>query len=204
MDGSASSAGRARPPLAHRHRAPHSRARRGWRHRRLPGAHQPPRNGLGMTVHIFISLQNQTEQRLEAFEAAVAASPSVIGCDLMSGEDDYLLTVLARDLADYERIHKQELSALRRHAAAVELRPARGEGPPDSRPAPSGHKKPRQQFPRGSPEQRQPADGPACCVAQARPQIITSNLHVFGAFAGESVTYLSAIRAITTFVRRRS
>ena len=29
--------------------------------------------GLGMTVHIFISLQNQTEQRLEAFEAAVAA-----------------------------------------------------------------------------------------------------------------------------------
>ena len=30
----------------------------------------------------------------------------------MSGEDDYVLTVLARDLADYERIHKQELSRL--------------------------------------------------------------------------------------------
>lgn len=68
--------------------------------------------GLEMTVHIFISLQNQSEQRLEAFEAAVAASPSVIGCELMSGEDDYLLTVLARDLADYERIHKEELSRL--------------------------------------------------------------------------------------------
>ena len=68
--------------------------------------------GLEMTVHIFISLQNQTEQHLEAFEAAVAAAPSVIGCEMMSGEDDYLLTVLARDLADYERIHKQELSRL--------------------------------------------------------------------------------------------
>lgn len=68
--------------------------------------------GLEMTVHIFISLQNQSEQRLEAFEAAVDASPSVIGCELMSGEDDYLLTVLARDLADYERIHKEELSRL--------------------------------------------------------------------------------------------
>jgi Lrp/AsnC family transcriptional regulator, leucine-responsive regulatory protein len=68
--------------------------------------------GLEMTVHVFISLQNQTEQRLEAFEAAVAAAPSIIGCELMSGEDDYLLTVLARDLADYERIHKQELSRL--------------------------------------------------------------------------------------------
>ena len=68
--------------------------------------------GLEMTVLIFISLQNQSEQRLEAFEAAVASSPSVIGCQLMSGEDDYVLTVLARDLADFERIHKQELQRL--------------------------------------------------------------------------------------------
>ncbi|MCC7251664.1 Lrp/AsnC family transcriptional regulator [Hyphomicrobium sp.] len=68
--------------------------------------------GLEMTVLVFISLQNQSEQRLEAFEAAVIAAPSVIGCQLMSGEDDYVLTVLARDLADYERIHKQELSRL--------------------------------------------------------------------------------------------
>lgn len=68
--------------------------------------------GLETTVHVFISLQNQTEQRLEAFEAAVAAAPSVIACELMSGEDDYLLTVLARDLAHYEQIHRQELSKL--------------------------------------------------------------------------------------------
>ncbi len=30
----------------------------------------------------------------------------------MSGEDDYIVTVLARDLADFERIHKNELSRL--------------------------------------------------------------------------------------------
>ena len=68
--------------------------------------------GLEMTVLIHISLQNQSEQQLEAFEAAVIASPSIICCQLMSGEDDYVLTVLARDLADFERIHKQELSRL--------------------------------------------------------------------------------------------
>lgn len=68
--------------------------------------------GLAITVHIFISLQNQTERHLEDFEAAVAASPSVIRCEMMSGEDDYFLTVFARDLADFERIHKQELSRL--------------------------------------------------------------------------------------------
>ena len=31
---------------------------------------------------------------------------------MMSGEDDYLITVLARDLADFERIHKEQLSRL--------------------------------------------------------------------------------------------
>lgn len=68
--------------------------------------------GLAMTIVISISLQSQSEDRLEAFEAAVAAAPSIVSCQLMSGEDDYLLTVLARDLADFERIHKQELARL--------------------------------------------------------------------------------------------
>jgi DNA-binding Lrp family transcriptional regulator len=68
--------------------------------------------GLSMTVIISISLDSQSEERLKAFEAAVVAAPSVMTCQMMSGEDDYLLTVLARDLADYERIHRQELSRL--------------------------------------------------------------------------------------------
>jgi DNA-binding Lrp family transcriptional regulator len=68
--------------------------------------------GLAMTIVISISLQSQSEDRLEAFEAAVAAAPSIVSCQMMSGEDDYLLTVLARDLADFERIHKQELARL--------------------------------------------------------------------------------------------
>lgn len=68
--------------------------------------------GLTMTAIVFISLRNQTEELIEAFEKAAAAAPSVIGCQLMSGEDDYIVTVLARDLSDFERIHKSELSRL--------------------------------------------------------------------------------------------
>jgi DNA-binding Lrp family transcriptional regulator len=68
--------------------------------------------GLGMTVIVHIGLTSQNEDLLEAFETAVAAAPSVVSCRLMSGEDDYLLTVLARDLADYERIHKEQLARL--------------------------------------------------------------------------------------------
>lgn len=68
--------------------------------------------GLTMTVVVAISLRNQTEELITAFEKAAAAAPSVISCQLMSGEDDYIVTVLARDLADFERIHKLELSRL--------------------------------------------------------------------------------------------
>ena len=42
-----------------------------------------------------------------AFEQAAAAAPSIVSCYMMSGQDDYLITVLARDLADFERIHKE-------------------------------------------------------------------------------------------------
>jgi DNA-binding Lrp family transcriptional regulator len=68
--------------------------------------------GLTMTVMVSISLKSQSEERLAAFEKAVAAASSIVSCHLMSGEDDYVLTILARDLADFERIHKEELSRL--------------------------------------------------------------------------------------------
>lgn len=68
--------------------------------------------GLGMTVIVHVGLNSQSEDVLKAFEAAVARAPSVVSCRLMSGEDDYLVTVMARDLADYERIHKEQLSRL--------------------------------------------------------------------------------------------
>jgi DNA-binding Lrp family transcriptional regulator len=68
--------------------------------------------GLTMMVMVSISLKSQSEERLVAFEKAVAAAGSIVSCHLMSGEDDYVLTVLARDLADFERIHKEEISRL--------------------------------------------------------------------------------------------
>jgi DNA-binding Lrp family transcriptional regulator len=68
--------------------------------------------GLGMTVIVHVGLNSQNEDVLKAFEQAAAAAPSVVSCHLMSGEDDYLVTVMARDLADFERIHKEQLSRL--------------------------------------------------------------------------------------------
>lgn len=68
--------------------------------------------GLTMMAIVQISLKSQNEELLAAFEKAAAAAPSIISCHMMSGEDDYTITVLARDLADFERIHKEQLSRL--------------------------------------------------------------------------------------------
>ena len=68
--------------------------------------------GLTMMVVVQISLKSQSEDLLAAFEKAATAAPAVISCHMMSGEDDYIITVLARDLADFERIHKEQLSRL--------------------------------------------------------------------------------------------
>jgi DNA-binding Lrp family transcriptional regulator len=68
--------------------------------------------GLGTTVIVRITLESQSEDALQAFEAAVAKCPSVIRCLLMSGSDDYLVTILARGIEDFEQIHKTQLSRL--------------------------------------------------------------------------------------------
>jgi DNA-binding Lrp family transcriptional regulator len=75
--------------------------------------------GLSTTVLVRIALDSQAEEALRAFEAGVVKCPSVTRCFLMSGSDDYLAIVLARDIEDYERIHRSELSRLP-HVARIQ------------------------------------------------------------------------------------
>lgn len=65
-----------------------------------------------MMVIVHISLSGQFARTLAEFEAAVKRCPNVLVCYLMSGEYDYILRVAAKDLEDYERIHRDWLSAL--------------------------------------------------------------------------------------------
>jgi DNA-binding Lrp family transcriptional regulator len=75
--------------------------------------------GLGVTVIVRLALDSQSEEALAAFEKAVARCPSVLRCFLMSGADDYLLTVVASDVEDFENVHKSQLSRLP-HVARIQ------------------------------------------------------------------------------------
>lgn len=59
---------------------------------------------LDLTVNAFtfVTLEKQNEATLEGFVAAVSKLPQVMECYLMTGESDYLLRIVARDLADFQ------------------------------------------------------------------------------------------------------
>jgi Lrp/AsnC family leucine-responsive transcriptional regulator len=63
-------------------------------------------------VFVEITLSGQSEDLLDAFEAAVRDCPEVMECYLMAGDADYLLRVVAADAQDYERIHRTRLARL--------------------------------------------------------------------------------------------
>lgn len=63
--------------------------------------------GLGVTVIVAIRTARHSEDWLQAFADGVSEIPEVVEFYRMSGEIDYLLKVVARDIADYDRIYRK-------------------------------------------------------------------------------------------------
>ncbi|MCS6987625.1 MAG: Lrp/AsnC family transcriptional regulator [Sphingomonadaceae bacterium] len=62
----------------------------------------PEAVGWPVTVFAFVSLKSQAEDDLRAFEAYVASLPEVRECHMLSGETDFLLRIVARDLPGFQ------------------------------------------------------------------------------------------------------
>ena len=60
--------------------------------------------GLQLTVMVEVNLTHHTEDLVQRFEQAVAASPHIVRCQSTTGQADYLMTVLAADIKHYERL----------------------------------------------------------------------------------------------------
>lgn len=68
--------------------------------------------GLSGDVFVHIGLHREEQSELDAFESAVQCIPEVMECYLMTGEFDYLLRVVVKNMADFERLHKESLTRL--------------------------------------------------------------------------------------------
>ena len=68
--------------------------------------------GFGVTVFLGVKLATKGRVSLEDFERAVGAIPEVQTVDHVLGLYDYRLRVVARDLADFERVLRRRLMTL--------------------------------------------------------------------------------------------
>lgn len=61
----------------------------------------PPALGLALQAMVQVTLEDHSEKTVDAFEAAIRARPEVVACYAMTGDMDFLLHVLAPDLASF-------------------------------------------------------------------------------------------------------
>jgi Lrp/AsnC family leucine-responsive transcriptional regulator len=73
----------------------------------------PLKVGLGVSVFIQVSLEQQVERALSVFQAAIAGYPEVMECYLMTGDADYLLRVVVADVPALERFILERLTKIR-------------------------------------------------------------------------------------------
>lgn len=64
------------------------------------------------TMFVQVTLIDQRQATMMAFEGALERTVQVAGAWLLSGEFDYLVKVLVPEDESYERIHREILSAL--------------------------------------------------------------------------------------------
>lgn len=68
--------------------------------------------GLTLTVFLSIRLVSQSEATLSAFEEAAQKVPEILECYLVTGEADYLIRVVAKDIDAFEALHATTLTRL--------------------------------------------------------------------------------------------
>lgn len=69
------------------------------------------RKALGQTVHVVcnVRMRSHSQESIDAFEALIASEPCVLECFSMSGEWDYLLQIVVRDVESYEAFLMRKL-----------------------------------------------------------------------------------------------
>ncbi|MBB6123699.1 Lrp/AsnC family transcriptional regulator [Sphingobium subterraneum] len=67
----------------------------------------PERLGLHVTVIVAVRTSHHSDEWLQTFADGVSQIPEVVEFYRMSGDVDYLLKVVARDIADYDRIYRK-------------------------------------------------------------------------------------------------
>ena len=71
-------------------------------------------HALGLTFEalVFVTMRASDRSTLEMFEESVTEIPNVVQAQRLFGDPDYLLRVITRDLAAFQRLYDEQLAAL--------------------------------------------------------------------------------------------
>ena len=86
--------------------------------------------GYEVTAFAFVGLSSQAEADLKAFEEQVRSWPHVRSCYMLSGEIDFILLCVARDLPDFQAFITRQLTAAKNVASvktALAIRTSKNE-----------------------------------------------------------------------------
>lgn len=72
----------------------------------------PVKLGLATTVFVAIRTNRHDPAWLEAFSKGIAAIEEISECHRMAGDVDYLLKIVVRDIAHYDRIYRKLIAAV--------------------------------------------------------------------------------------------
>ena len=67
----------------------------------------PEKAGYLMTFLVLVELERERLDQLDAFRARVKAEPQVQQCYYLTGEADFALVILARDMQDFELLTRR-------------------------------------------------------------------------------------------------
>jgi Lrp/AsnC family leucine-responsive transcriptional regulator len=69
----------------------------------------PSALGLALQAMVQVTLDDHSEKTVEGFEAAIRARPEVVACYAVTGDMDFLLHILAPDLASFSEFAMKAL-----------------------------------------------------------------------------------------------
>lgn len=77
------------------------------------GLLDPEKLGLRITALAMISLSLHQEQPIERFRRSVNEIPEILECYHVSGEFDFLLKIVVKDIRSYEQLIREKLSKIK-------------------------------------------------------------------------------------------
>ncbi len=69
--------------------------------------------GLGVTTFVLATLNGHNRSNIEGFVEAIQKIPEVIECHHITGAGDFILKVIAKDIASYQKLMLEKVSDIK-------------------------------------------------------------------------------------------